>query len=106
MIESPEASQLSNFTRDSDGREQSSRLSVASPVGESEVNTTGGFLDGRGDAALLVFDRAPLYQRDGHLETVKRGSVDLARLAKVFVGVVEPFCVPVVDMAVATLRTS
>lgn len=105
MVQSQETSIPSNFTRDSNGRKQGSWLAVASPVGECEVNTARGLLDRRGNAALLVFNRAPLAQRDCHLEAVKRGSVDLARLAKVFVGVVEPIRAVVVDMAVATLRT-
>lgn len=104
--QSQETGLPSNFTRDSNRRKQGSWLSVACPIGESEVNTARGLLDRRGNAALLVFNRAPLAQRDGHLETVERGSVDLARLAKVFVGVVEPIRAVVVDMAVATLRTS
>lgn len=105
-LASQETSLPSDLARDSDGRKQGSWLPVTSPVGKSEVNTTRSFLDRAGDAAFLVLFGAPLAQRDGHLEAVERGAVDLARLAKFLVGIVPPTAGEVVNMAGATLRAS
>lgn len=104
MIQSQETSLPSDLTRDSDRHKQGSWLPVASLVGKSEVNTTRSLLDCGGNATLLILDRAPLAQWDGHLEAVERGAVDLARLAKVLVDVVPSIRIEVVYMAGATLR--
>lgn len=71
---------------------------------KGEVNTTCGLLDRRGDAAFLVLAGRPLLQQGGHLEVVKRGTVNLAQLAKVLVGVVPPVTLrAVIDMTPAAL---
>lgn len=106
MIQSQQKGLPSDLTRDSDRRKQGSWLLVARPVGESEVDTTRSLLDRGGNAALLVLFRGPLAQRNGHLEAVECGAVDLAPLAKVLVDVVKPTSVEVVDMVMATLCES